>query len=214
MSKNKTKIIFTVAIDGPAAAGKGTIAQSVAKHFGFSYLDSGLLYRAVAAKMLKGEEEICAAKSINTLDLELSNLRDPEISEIASRIAKITEVRSALFKFQRSFSRKEGGAVIDGRDIATVICPQAEVKIYITAKLEVRARRRFKELKTRGFTVSFPDVIKDLEQRDIRDKNRSEAPLKVAKDAFIIDTSNLKVKAATAAAISIVEDQMQRNYQR
>ncbi len=195
---------FTVAIDGPAAAGKGTISRAVAAHFGLAHLDTGLLYRAVGARMLLGEDPIAAAQSLVAGDLENPDLRTADVAQAASKVAVIPEVRAALLDFQRAFARRSGGAVLDGRDIGTVIFPQAEVKLFVTASAEVRAQRRLTELAERGFETDFDTVLADVKTRDDRDMNRADAPLKPAEDAETIDTSELDVDAAIAAAISIV----------
>ena len=196
---------FTIAIDGPAAAGKGTISKAVAAHFGFRHLDTGLLYRAVGAQVLLGMDPLQAAKRLSADMLEASNLRSPEVAQSASRVAVIPEVRAALLDFQRSFARRAGGAVLDGRDIGTVICPDAEAKIFVTASADVRARRRFDELVAAGAAISFEQVLADVLERDARDRDRAEAPLKPAADAVTIDTSTLDIEAAVATAIKAIE---------
>ncbi|MDE4175351.1 (d)CMP kinase [Phaeobacter sp. PT47_59] len=195
---------FTIAIDGPAAAGKGTISKAVAEHFGFAHLDTGLLYRAVGAKVLAGEKPVAAAQALVAEDLEVDGLRTAEVAQAASKVAVIAEVRQALVDFQRSFARRAGGAVLDGRDIGTVICPDAEVKLFVTASAEVRAERRFKELRAAGSDSSYETVLADVKARDDRDMNRSEAPLKPAEDAVVIDTSALSIEAAIAAAVAAI----------
>lgn len=195
---------FTVAIDGPAAAGKGTISKGVAAHFGFAHLDTGLLYRVVGAKTLQGVSAQEAARNLQARDLEADYLRTPEVAQAASKVAVIPEVRAALVDFQRAFARRSGGAVLDGRDIGTVICPQAEVKVFVTASPEVRAERRYLELSEKGLDVSRDDVLADVLARDERDMNRKEAPLKPAKDVVLLDTSNMSVEEALAAAIKVV----------
>ena len=195
---------FTVAIDGPAAAGKGTISKAVAAHFGFGHLDTGLLYRAVGAKVMAGASAIDAAKSLVADDLAIDGLRTAQVAQAASQVAVISEVRAALFDFQRAYARRAGGAVLDGRDIGTVICPQAEVKLFVTASAEVRGKRRFDELKARGEAADLVQVIEDVRARDARDAERVEAPMKAAGDALVIDTSDLSIKAAIAAAISAI----------
>ena len=147
---------FTVAIDGPAAAGKGTISRAVAAHFGFAHLDTGLLYRAVGAKVLAGDEAIAAAKALDPSDLDDSTLRTPEVAQAASQVAVIPEVREALVAFQRSFAGRPDGAVLDGRDIGTVVCPDALVKLYVTATPEVRAKRRWKDQQQHGHSRDVP----------------------------------------------------------
>lgn len=196
---------FTVAIDGPAAAGKGTVSKAVAAHFGFAHLDTGLLYRAVGAKVLAGEAPIAAARGLDARDLEAADLRTPAVAQSASKVAVISEVRAALLDFQRSFAARSGGAVLDGRDIGTVICPDAHAKLFITASAQVRAKRRFAELSARGIEDSFDQVLADVQARDARDRERVEAPLKPANDAVLIDTSDLSIEQAVAQAIAEVE---------
>ncbi|MEJ1993392.1 MAG: (d)CMP kinase [Maritimibacter sp.] len=196
---------FTVAIDGPAAAGKGTIARAVAAEFGFAYLDTGLLYRAVGAKVLAGAEPLEAAEALTPEDLEAEGLRTPEVAQAASQVAAIPDVRTALVEFQRSFARREGGAVLDGRDIGTVICPEADVKLYITASAEVRAERRYLEDTAKGSTLSRADVLAEVRERDERDASRATAPLKPAEDAVMIDTSDLSIDEAIASASAAIE---------
>ena len=195
---------FTIAIDGPAAAGKGTISKAVAAHFGVAHLDTGLLYRAVGARMLHGEDPVAAAKHLEYGDLEKAELRTADAAQAASRVAVIPEVRSALLEFQRAFARRSGGAVLDGRDIGTVICPRAEVKLFVTASPEVRAKRRLDELIERGFDTDLATVLADVKARDDRDMNRSDAPLRPAEDAVILDTSELSIEDAVAKAIATV----------
>ncbi len=189
---------FTVAIDGPAAAGKGTIARALAKRFGFGVLDTGLLYRAVGARVLAGEEAVAAARALRPDDLE-GDLRNNAVAEAASRVAVIPEVRAALVDFQRAFARREGGAVLDGRDIGTVICPEAEVKLYVTASPEVRARRRWKEL-----GGEYEAVLAQVLARDKRDRERATAPMKPAPDAHVLDTSDMSITEAVAEAVRLV----------
>lgn len=201
-------MIFTVAIDGPAAAGKGTISKAIAARFGLAHLDTGLLYRAVGARTLRGFGAIEAAEKLQPDDLQASNLRTAEVAQAASRVAVIAEVRSALTQFQRDFARREGGAVLDGRDIGTVICPEAEVKLFVTASAEVRAQRRFAELQDGGSETTYEQVLADVKARDERDMNRAEAPLKPAADALLIDTSTLSIEDAVAAAAAQVEQRL------
>ncbi len=193
---------FTIAIDGPAAAGKGTLSKAVAAHFGFGHLDTGLLYRAVGAKMLDGVEPVAAAQALDVTDLDRPDLRSAAVAEAASKVAVIAEVRAALVDFQRAFARRAGGAVMDGRDIGTVICPEAEVKLFVTASAEVRAKRRFLELADSGTT--YEAVLEDVRARDERDMTRAEAPLKPADDALTIDTSALSIEEAVAQAIAVI----------
>jgi CMP/dCMP kinase len=189
-------MIFTVAIDGPAAAGKGTISRAVAAEFGFAHLDTGLLYRAVGAL---GGDPIAAARALTPADLQRDDLRTLEAGQAASRVAVISEVRAALLDFQRHFARSEGGAVLDGRDIGTVICPEAEVKLYVTASAEVRARRRWLEV---GGDAAR--VLAEVIERDQRDMGRADAPLRPAEDATVIDTSTLSIPEAVARAVAMV----------
>ncbi len=194
----------TVAIDGPAAAGKGTISKAVAQHFGFAHLDTGLLYRAVGAKVLQGIDPVEAAKALTAEDLEADNLRTPEVAQAASKTAVVADVRAALVDFQRAFARRAGGAVLDGRDIGTVICPNAEVKLFVTASAEVRAERRYLELSGKGHSDTREEVLADVKARDERDMNRAEAPLKPAEDAVLIDTSDLSIEDAVAKAVAAI----------
>ena len=195
---------FTIAIDGPAAAGKGTVGRRLAAHFGYAHLDTGLLYRATGRRMLDGEGAVEAARNLKPGDLDAPDLRTPEVGQAASRVAAIPEVRQALVDFQRAFATRAGGAVLDGRDIGTVICPEAEVKLYVTASDEVRAARRFAELTGTGHDTDYDAVLADLRQRDARDSARAAAPLKPAEDAVTLDTSRLTIDEAVAAAIAEV----------
>ena len=197
---------FTIAIDGPAAAGKGTISKAVAAHFAMAHLDTGLLYRAVGAQMLQGADPLVSAQSLRPEDLDAANLRSPEVALAASQVGVMAEVRAELLAFQRGFARREGGAVLDGRDIGTVICPKAEVKLFVTASAEVRARRRHQELVAGGTQIDFDQVLADVSTRDTRDAERAEAPMIAAVDAVVIDTSNLTIDAAIAVAVSIVQE--------
>lgn len=189
---------FTIAIDGPAASGKGTIARALSARFGFAHLDTGLLYRATGAK---GGDPVEAARSLTPEDLERDDLRSAEAGQAASRVAAIAEVRAALVAFQRDFARQEPGAVLDGRDIGTVICPGAEVKLFVTASDRVRAQRRAAEL---GGDVD--DMLAQLRERDARDSQREAAPLKPAEDAVLLDTSAMAIEAAIEAASAVVQD--------
>lgn len=195
---------FIVAIDGPAAAGKGTISKAVAAHFGFAHLDTGLLYRAVGAKVLSGADPIAAARALDPVDLEDDSLRTPQVAQAASEVAVIVQVREALVAFQRSFARRDGGAVLDGRDIGTVICPDADVKLFVTASADCRAERRFQELSAKGMDITLETVLTDVKERDARDRNRATAPLVPAQDAVLIDTSDLSVDEAIAQAVAVV----------
>ena len=196
---------FCVAIDGPAAAGKGTVSRAVAKSFGFAYLDTGLLYRATGAKTFEGLSPIEAATTLAAEDLDRDDLRSGDAGQAASRVAAIPEVREALIDFQRAFARRTGGAVLDGRDIGTVICPDAKVKLYITASDEVRAQRRFAELTAAGEDTTFEKVLSDLRERDERDSARATAPLKPADDAVVIDTSDMSIAEAVAQVVRLIQ---------
>jgi cytidylate kinase len=196
---------FTVAIDGPAASGKGTISRAVAAHFGFAHLDTGLLYRAVGRRVLAGEEPVAAARALMASDLEGDGLRDEAVGGAASKVAAIAEVREALVDFQRAFATRAGGAVLDGRDIGTVICPDAQVKLYVVASDEVRAERRWRELTGKGLRVTKAEVLADLRERDSRDRARATAPLRPAEDAITLDTTTMSIEEAVAAAVAAVE---------
>jgi cytidylate kinase len=195
---------FTVAIDGPAAAGKGTISKAVAAHFGFAHLDTGLLYRAVGAKVLNGMDALQAVQTLEAVDLDSDDLRNPDVAQAASRVAVNSEVRTALVAFQRQFAARDGGAVLDGRDIGTVICVDADVKLFVTASSDKRAQRRMDELNAKGMGLVYGDVLADVEARDKRDSERATAPLKPAEDAVMLDTTDLTADAAIARAISLV----------
>jgi cytidylate kinase len=195
-------MIFTVAIDGPAAAGKGTIGRAIASRFGFRHLDTGLLYRAVGAK---GGDPVAAAHGLVPGDLERGDLRTLAAGQAASRVAVIPGVRAALVDFQRRFARAQGGAVLDGRDIGTVICPEAEVKLFVTASAEQRARRRWDELGGATAPEPFAAVLAQVVERDARDAERAVSPMKPALDAVVIDTTTLSAEDAVAQAIAIVE---------
>jgi CMP/dCMP kinase len=206
-----------IAIDGPAASGKGTIGKRVAVHYRLAYLDTGSLYRAVARDtMARGDDpanEVAAAVSAERLDpstLDDPRLRDPGLGEAASLVAKHATVRAALLAYQRQFARAEQGAVLDGRDIGTVICPDAEVKLFVTATPEERARRRYLELKQSSVAVSEQEVLADIRRRDERDAGRAVAPLRKAPDAYLLDTTNLDIDAAFKAAIDLIDAALAR----
>ena len=196
---------FTIAIDGPAAAGKGTIARAVATHFQCPHLDTGLLYRAVGRKMMDGIDAMEAAKTLSENDLARDDLRTADVAQAASQVAVIPEVRSALLDFQRAFAGRPGGAVLDGRDIGTVICPDAHAKLFVTASAEARAKRRFDELIERGQEASLNQVLAQVKERDERDMKRAASPLHPAEDAMHLDTTELSIDAAVAKAIAWIE---------
>lgn len=195
---------FTVAIDGPAAAGKGTIARAVAAATGFAHLDTGLLYRAVGLRALAGEDPVAAARALDPYALGGDRLRHADVAEAASQVASIPAVRDALLAFQQDFARREGGAVIDGRDIGTVVCPEAEAKLFVTASDEARAGRRHAELLAAGLPSRLDDTLAAIRARDGRDAARATAPLRAATDAVIIDTSDMAVVEAVALALAAV----------
>ncbi len=206
-----------IAIDGPAASGKGTIGKRVAVHYRLAYLDTGSLYRAVARDTLaRGDDpanEAAAVVSAERLDpstLDDPSLREPGLGEAASLVAKHAAVRAALLAYQREFARAEQGAVLDGRDIGTVICPDAEVKLFVTATPEERARRRYLELKRSSAAVSEVGVLADIRRRDERDAGRAAAPLRKAPDAYLLDTTNLDIDAAFEAAIDLIDAALAR----
>jgi cytidylate kinase len=208
---------FVVAIDGPAASGKGTIAKAVAARFGFAHLDTGLLYRAVGKKaldqgrgVLDDGVAVLVARELTPADLEGEDLRGALVARAASKVAALPEVRRALLEFQRRFAAQAGGAVLDGRDIGTVICPDADVKLFVVADDEVRARRRHAELAGRGDDISLERVLADLRGRDARDSGRADAPLRRAEDAHLLDTTELTIEAAVAEASRIIEQALDR----
>jgi len=198
-------VSFTVAIDGPAAAGKGTISKAAAQRFGFAHLDTGLLYRAVGARVAEGEEPVAAAQSLNAKDLARQDLRTQAVADAASTVATNQQVREALVEFQRDFAAKEGGAVLDGRDIGTVICPDADVKLFVTARAEVRAKRRWEELCSAGGDADYDTVLAEVKARDARDEGRKDAPMRRADDAVLLDTSDLTIEEAIARAVAAIE---------
>ncbi|WP_210526501.1 (d)CMP kinase [Rubellimicrobium arenae] len=201
-------MIFTVAIDGPAAAGKGTIARAIARELGFAHLDTGLLYRAVGLRELEGLDPVAAARELDPEGLEDPRLRQADVAQAASRVAAIPEVRAALLDFQKGFARRDGGAVLDGRDIGTVICPEAEAKLFVTASDEARAGRRFRELAAAGHDVSYEGTLAEVRARDARDSARDAAPLRAAGDAVVIDTSDLGIEEAVGAALAVVRERL------
>lgn len=201
-----------IAIDGPAASGKGTLGKKLAAHYGLRHLDSGLLYRAVAKAVLDAgrpatdrDAAIAAAQALDPTHIDEMALKVPAVGEAASFVSAIPEVRAALVTFQRDFAAKPPGAVLDGRDIGTVICPAADAKIFVTATPEVRARRRAAEYRALGRNIDDATVLADIVKRDERDQNRATAPLKQAPDAHLLDTTHLDIDAAIRAAIDIVE---------
>jgi len=203
-----------IAVDGPAASGKGTIARALAEHFGLPFMDTGLLYRAVALNLWRwgGDpgNEFEALRACDELNLDAGDpeLRSEPVSKIASSISAYPGVRAALLERQQSFARQPAGAVLDGRDIGTVIAPQADAKLFVTATAEVRAGRRMKELEGRGMHAAYEDVLADIRSRDERDSHREVAPLVPANDAILLDTSNLTIEEAIAEAIRLTEQRI------
>jgi CMP/dCMP kinase len=200
-----------IAIDGPAASGKGTLARRIAAHLGLPCLDTGLLYRAVARDCMANGDALDdvaaatrAARALDPASLDDDGLRSPGVGDKASIVAKIPEVRAALLQFQRDFAHKPPGAVLDGRDIGTVVCPDAAVKIFVTADLDVRARRRHAEQLAKGEQLTFERVVEVIRGRDERDSGRKDAPMKPAADAHILDTTTLSIDAAVAEVLRIV----------
>jgi cytidylate kinase len=202
-----------IAVDGPLASGKGTIARALAARFGLPHLDTGSLYRATGLAVIEAgldpsDTEGCAAlaRQLDLSAIDENRIRTAEAGAMASKVAAIPAVRTALYELQRDFATQPGGAILDGRDIGTVICPDADVKLFVTADAETRARRRWEELKAKGETLSFDTMLAQTRERDARDAERSDAPMKPAEDATLLDTSSLSIDAAVATAIRIVEN--------
>lgn len=203
---------FMIAVDGPAASGKGTIAERLARDLGYAYLDSGLLYRAVGVRVLEAGGDLddpaaatAAALALDPAELDSPSVRTRAAGEAASRVAVHTPVREALRDFQRAFAAREPGAVIDGRDIGTVIAPDAAAKLYVTATPEVRAERRWRQLTGQGEAVTREDILEDIRRRDARDGGRADSPMRPADDAVLLDTTEMTIEAAADAARRIVE---------
>ena len=203
--------MLTIAIDGPAASGKGTLAKRIAAHYGLACLDTGLLYRAVGRDVLESgrslEDEAAAAAAATSLDpdsLDDAGLRLPDMGDAASVVAKFPKVRAALLALQREFAAREPGAVLDGRDIATVVLPNADVKIFVTADVEVRAQRRYEEQKNRGEPVAYERTLENIRDRDARDMGRKDSPMRQAEDAVLLDTTRMGIEEAFQAALGIV----------
>jgi len=203
---------FVIAVDGPAASGKGTVASRLAALYGYGMLDTGLLYRAVGVRLLAAHGDLddavaaeAAAKGLDLVELENPKVRTRAAGEAASRVAVHPGVRAALFDLQRQFTTREPGSVIDGRDIGTVIAPEAPAKLYVTATPEIRAERRWKQLSGQGETVAYADVLADIHRRDARDGGRESAPMTQAPDAVLLDTSEMTIEQAADAARRIVE---------
>jgi CMP/dCMP kinase len=213
-SASAVRCAIVIAVDGPAASGKGTIAKALASHFGLPHMDTGLLYRAVALNLFRfggdpgNEFEAMRACDLTSVSIDDPDLRSEVIGSIASRISAYPAVREKLLERQRRFAALAGGAVLDGRDIGTVIAPEADAKLFVTASLEARARRRLAELLARGIATHFEDVIIDLKARDERDSGRDAAPLVQAPDALLLDTSDMDIDEALTTAIGFVEKRL------
>ncbi|MGB5093730.1 MAG: (d)CMP kinase [Parvibaculum sp.] len=204
-----------IAIDGPAASGKGTLARAIAAHYGYAYLDTGSLYRAVGHGVMQAglppENEAAALKAAQSLDvakIDHEAIRTAEAGHAASVVAVMPAVRAAILDFQRQFAQKKPGAVLDGRDIGTVVCPEADVKFFVTARPEIRAHRRWLELKDQGSSLTEAQVLDDVRERDRRDSERATSPLKPAEDAHLLDTSDLSIEAAFGEAVRIIDKSM------
>ena len=218
MINKKFRRSVVIAIDGPAASGKGTLSNSLANHFDFARLDTGLIYRALGLKVLDAgtdasdkKKVILLANQLSFDDLNQENLRSEKVGSVASRVAAIPDVRAVLLKFQRDFAAHppadKAGVVLDGRDIGTIVCPNANFKIFLIADKDVRATRRFKELQERGLGAIYSRILRDMVDRDARDSFRSVAPLEPAKDAFVLDTSNLSADGTFFAALEYISTQ-------
>jgi CMP/dCMP kinase len=208
---------FTIAIDGPAASGKGTLARQIARKYGFHHLDTGLTYRATAKALIDAglplDDEAVAARVAGEVDLGALDRRvlaAHEIGEAASRVAVMPEVRRALVEAQRRFAQRPPGTVLDGRDIGTVVCPDADLKLYVVAAPGVRAGRRFEEIVKGGGEASYDAVLADIQKRDERDMGRSDSPLKPAADAHLLDTTEMSIETAFLAAKALIEQAMQK----
>ncbi len=201
-----------IAIDGPSASGKGTLAKKLAAHYRLAYLDTGLLYRKVAFDVLEAGEDAANAQAAEKVALELDMaqveerlLRTGKIAEAASIVAAEPRVRTAILDFQRQFAKNPQGAVLDGRDIGSFVCPDADIKLFVSASPEVRAKRRFLELSASGYSGSLEEIHRDIAARDARDRNRKTAPLKQAEDAHLLDTSNLDIETAFRTAVEWID---------
>jgi cytidylate kinase len=208
---------IVIAVDGPAAAGKGTLSRRLAEHYGLNHLDTGLTYRATVKTLIdRGlplDDETVAAETARTLDLsnlDRSVLSAHEIGEAASKVAVMPQVRKALVQAQREFAKTPAGAVLDGRDIGTVVCPEATIKFYVTASPEVRAKRRFDEITGNGGSADLPTILADIEKRDARDTERADSPLRPASDAHLLDTTEMGIETAFEAARLLVDSALER----
>ena len=204
-----TKFGLIIAIDGTAASGKGTISKKIAQNYSVPHLDTGLLYRLVGYKVLQGVDPVSAASQLLADELEVLDLKTLRVSNAASEVAKNPSVRAHLLAFQRDFASKPGGAVLDGRDIGTVICPNADIKFFITASPDIRAHRRYKELLGLGHSISFEKVLREIQERDERDSNRKQSPMVPAVDARKIDTSDMTINEVYESVSKIIDSKLE-----
>ena len=204
-----TKFGLIIAIDGTAASGKGTISKKIAQNYSVPHLDTGLLYRLVGYKVLQGVDPVSAASQLRVDELEVLDLKTPRVSNAASEVAKNPSVRAHLLEFQRDFASKPGGAVLDGRDIGTVICPNADIKFFITASPDIRAQRRYKELLDLGHSISFENVFREIQERDERDLNRKQSPMVPAVDARKIDTSDMTINEVYESVSKFIDSKLE-----
>ena len=204
-----TKFGLIIAIDGTAASGKGTISKKIAQNYSVPHLDTGLLYRLVGYKVLQGVDPVSAASQLMADELKVLDLKTLRVSNAASEVAKNPSVRAHLLKFQRDFASKPGGAVLDGRDIGTVICPNADIKFFITASPDIRAQRRYKELLDLGHSISFETVFREIQERDERDLNRKQSPMVPAIDARKIDTSDMTINEVYESVSKIIDSKLE-----
>ena len=203
------KFGLVIAIDGTAASGKGTISKKIAQNYSVPHLDTGLLYRLVGYKVLQGVDPVSAASQLRADELEVLDLKTLRVSNAASEVAKNPSVRAHLLAFQRDFASKPGGAVLDGRDIGTVICPNADIKFFITASPDIRAHRRYKELLGLGHSISFEKVLREIQERDERDSNRKQSPMVPAVDARKIDTSDMTINEVYESVSKIIDAKLE-----
>ena len=203
------KFGLIIAIDGTAASGKGTISKKIAQNYSVPHLDTGLLYRLVGYKVLQGVDPVSAASQLRLDELKVADLKTLSVSNAASEVAKNQSVRAHLLKFQRDFASKPGGAVLDGRDIGTVICPNADIKFFITASPDIRAQRRYKELLGLGHSISFENVLREIQERDERDSNRKQSPMVPAVDARNIDTSDMTINEVYESVSRIIDSKLE-----
>ena len=205
-----TSFGLIIAIDGTAASGKGTISRKIAQNYSVPHLDTGLLYRLVGYHVLDGIDAIDAANQLDVAQADGFDLKTLQVSNAASEVAKNPSVRAKLLEFQRNFASKPGGAVLDGRDIGTVICPNADIKFFITASSEIRAQRRYLELLGLGYKISYESVLREIQERDERDANRKHSPLLPAEDANKIDTSDMNIEAVYELVRRIIDAKLER----